>query len=360
MARAKRPRVAHLFNPEHDLALAYGREGFTPPAAGRGMRADLDFLPAVWADDDDLVVVADPDRAWLLSRPLHQWLSDVEFVTLDDLGRLSRDNPRGIEIRPWGWDRALCHQLVKAGVDEQALPSTAQIDRIRTLSHRAAAIPLLHRLTAEVRGTVGERLELTTPDALSDIASQWGHFVVKAPWSSSGRGVRLDCQWPEPRLNAFVRNVIARQGSVTVEPFYERVSDFAMEFMADGEGGATYCGLSLFSTANGAYQGNLVARECEKRAWMAPEIDLDKLDLATVIICREVGEWCKGCYSGPFGVDMMVVRQDGQLMLHPCVEVNLRRTMGHVALAATSRADGMPHTMEVRYAGGRYELRFLA
>ena len=57
---------------------------------------------------------------------------------------------------------------------------------------------------------------------------------------------------------------------------------------------------------------------------------------------------------------MMVVRQDGQLMLHPCVEVNLRRTMGHVALAATSRADGMPHTMEVRYAGGRYELRFLA
>jgi hypothetical protein len=57
-----------------------------------------------------------------------------------------------------------------------------------------------------------------------------------------------------------------------------------------------------------------------------------------------------GCnYEGPFGIDMMVVAnpdatsekslaadiEERQFLLHPCVEINLRRTMGHVALALT-------------------------
>ena len=45
----------------------------------------------------------------------------------------------------------------------------------------------------------------------------------------------------------------------------------------------------------------------------------------------------EGHYSGPFGVDMMIVaREDGNgFLLHPCVEINMRRTMGHVALSLT-------------------------
>ena len=40
-----------------------------------------------------------------------------------------------------------------------------------------------------------------------------------------------------------------------------------------------------------------------------------------------------GGYRGPFGVDMMLCRTEGSdaLSVHPCVEVNLRRTMVHVA-----------------------------
>ena len=45
--------VGHVFNPDHDIALAFGKEGFTPPAAGRGMRNDLAFLPAIWAEKGD-------------------------------------------------------------------------------------------------------------------------------------------------------------------------------------------------------------------------------------------------------------------------------------------------------------------
>ena len=42
-----------------------------------------------------------------------------------------------------------------------------------------------------------------------------------------------------------------------------------------------------------------------------------------------------GRYRGPLGVDMMAVaKADGRgFLLHPCVEINVRRTMGHVANA---------------------------
>ena len=61
-----------------------------------------------------------------------------------------------------------------------------------------------------------------------------------------------------------------------------------------------------------------------------------------------------GSYRGPFGVDMMVVpRPDANgFLLHPCVEINLRRTMGHVALAIGRRG-----VMQVVYSDNHYKLK---
>ena len=58
-------------------------------------------------------------------------------------------------------------------------------------------------------------------------------------------------------------------------------------------------------------------------------------------MCKRAGKTLdrlKGKYKGPLGVDMMIVKDylAGGYFLHPCVEVNLRRTMGHVALSISS------------------------
>ena len=53
----------HIFNPEHDIALASGLANFTAPHAGRQLRHDLGFLPALWAQDGDAVLVENPERA---------------------------------------------------------------------------------------------------------------------------------------------------------------------------------------------------------------------------------------------------------------------------------------------------------
>ena len=46
-----------VFNPEHDIALASNLANFTAPHAGRQLRADLGFLPALWAEEGDKVLV---------------------------------------------------------------------------------------------------------------------------------------------------------------------------------------------------------------------------------------------------------------------------------------------------------------
>ena len=47
----------HVFNPEHDIALAYDNKYFTAPHAGRQLRNDLDYLPVLWAAEGDYVLV---------------------------------------------------------------------------------------------------------------------------------------------------------------------------------------------------------------------------------------------------------------------------------------------------------------
>ena len=141
----------------------------------------------------------------------------------------------------------------------------------------------------------------------------------------------------EPSANDLgrVRRLIGEQGGVEVEPVYEATADFALEFQAHADGSVSCIGLSLFATnASGAYTGNLVAAEALTDLKRTCERQLELL--------------LGGRYVGPLGIDMMqTFRRIASLYddeceersyhLHPCIEVNLRRTMGHVALKVAQR-----------------------
>jgi len=166
--------------------------------------------------------------------------------------------------------------------------------------------------------------------------------VMKAPWSSSGRGLRFLSQSQTPfstQANWF-GNMVKAQGSVMIEPFYNKVKDFGMEFEVDAAGKVHYLGLSLFHTKNGAYIGNLLATEESKREQMACYVSLELLDEIKQHIIENVQ---LEDYVGPFGIDMMIVKEG----VHPCVELNLRRTMGHVALSLTPADDDIQKVMQI-------------
>ena len=119
------------------------------------------------------------------------------------------------------------------------------------------------------------------------------------------------------------------------EPCYPKVIDFGMEFVAKKDGSIDFAGISLFKTDHAAYAGNVIASEEAKLSYLGQYLSLDKqVDPVVRRICQFFPQLMKGVYEGPFGVDMMVVARPEKngFLLHPCVEINVRRTMGHVAL----------------------------
>ena len=340
-----------VFNPEHDLALAANLSNFTAPHAGRQLRADLGFVPAIWAAADDFVLVEnveDAERRFLrlTRRPFGR------FIAKDLLCKLQFS-----AVDVWGWDLAIRAYLLRWGVEAVVMPTVTQIDAIRQLSHRRHAMQLLESL--QMPGTIGCASETDQMDIIADRLHRGEHLVVKAPWSSSGRGVRF----MEGDMNIYdkgwVRHVIEKQGSVMVEPYYNKVKDFGMEFVSDGKGLVSYVGLSLFQTSNGAYTGNILASEDEKKHMISHYISVDLLKAIRQKICTLMGVLLKDRYAGAFGIDMMVVRRDDGdgFLLHPCVEINLRRTMGHVAISLTEHCSGLPKLMRIEYNSNVYKIR---
>lgn len=340
--------VLHIFNPEHDIALAANLSNFTAPHAGRQLRHDLGYLPAIWADDEDYVLVehvedAQRDFAGVMHRPFDR------FVNKHQLAKLGITH-----VEPWGWDLALRSFLLRYGVE--AVPTEEEIGVIRDLSHRKYAVDLLREL--EFEGTTGRSWLDDTVIEVQQALRNHHQIVVKAPWSSSGRGIRFIDNELNGYQQRWIQNVIASQGSIVIETYCHKVKDFGMEFESDGQGSVRYLGLSLFHTENGAYTGNILASEEEKQEMIKRYISEELLVAVREKICSCLGALYKGRYAGPFGVDMMVVRGDDNVpfLLNPCVEINLRRTMGHVALALASHYPS-DQVMSIKYSDNSYKLQ---
>ena len=340
-----------VFNPEHDLALAANLSNFTAPHAGRQLRADLGFIPAIWAAADDYVHVEnveDAERRFLrlTRRPFGRFIAKEQIC-----------KHKFTAVDVWGWDLAIRAFLLRWGIDAAIMPTATQIDDIRQLSHRRYAMQLLDCL--QMPGIIGSSCETNQIENIIDRLHSGEHLVVKAPWSSSGRGVRFMEDDVNIYDNGWLRNVIVKQGSVMVEPYYNKVKDFGMEFVSDGNGSVSYIGLSLFQTSNGAYTGNILASEEEKENLISRYIPIDLLKTVQQKICAKMGSWLKDQYTGVFGIDMMVVRRDDGdgFLLHPCVEINLRRTMGHVAISLTEYCSVLPKLMKIEYNSNVYKMR---
>lgn len=350
----------HIFNPEHDLALAASDGNFTAPHAGRQLRADLGYIPLLWAKQGDLVLVNDKDWAWQAYSKLKvEHRKDVHLVTAEELPQAFEERPK-LTVSPWGWDPALREQLRRAGVPENSLPDRHQVDQIRDLSNRRLAVTILDRLK-DLEGTTGFSRVCNTYEELLVFLDANEHIAVKAPWSSSGRGVRyMDRETAVENVNMlqWICNTIKRQGSVTAELYCNKVQDFAVEFMATRKE-VKAVGLSLFETQKSAYTGNVLAPEDKKLKMLTQLLPHAQIEAAVSRLETLLYDHIGGIYEGPLGVDMMVVKNTaptGQpYLLNPCVEINLRCTMGHVALALSKA--GLQGAMHIEYNGQNYKLK---
>lgn len=321
--------LLHLFNPSHDEALASATPYYTETQAARRLAGALWALPACWAAPGDALLV--PDGC---GSPLPEALfpgASLRLVRWDGVGEFLSGS-RG-RIEPWGWNAALAHRLRRAGVPEELLPDAGRLAAYRELASRKTAVALLHQLKHDFPALAGDARWCTDMDEVAATVRIYGTAMLKAPWSGSGRGVFQASPDSGDAVWRRASRLLREQGALSVEPFYKRLADFALEYSADGRGGIRYEGISVFRTnPSGGYSGNLVADEgrlLQELPGVSPSLLLQVRHAQERLLSGMLGD----SYAGPLGVDMMVVEGDGGVpLLHPCVEVNLRHTMGHVVL----------------------------
>lgn len=350
--------IIHVFNPEHDMALAANSPFWTSPHAGRKLKADLGWIPALWAQDGDVVIVDDVQCAESsYQRFKFEHKPAVAFATLAQLRSIDLSSCDA--ICPWGWDVTLTQQFKRNGVRHDLLPSAEHLARQREISDRATSARLLASLIGSFDGLCGIATAIDNISDITALEQKWGSVVLKSPWSCSGRGVRY-LSGDYNNIIRWAEKVVKTQGHLMVEPFLEKVMDFGMEFTATSDGTVRYDGLSLFHTVNGAYEGSVLATEQEKEAILANYVSIDLVTAVQQHICQWMQKEIGGAYVGPFGVDMMICRGDGDtLLIQPCVEINLRRTMGHVALALSPKEECKQQLMRVGYENTSYHLRII-
>lgn len=113
-----------------------------------------------------------------------------------------------------------------------------------------------------------------------------------------------------------------------IEPAYDKAIDFAMLFEARGDGEVKAQGWSEFSTVRqSVYTGNRLATDNEIVADITRYVGPSLLQAVGSALEQILTEIIGGKYVGPLGIDMMADTN----RLVPCVELNLRPTMGTVA-----------------------------
>lgn len=336
------------------MALALNADSFTLPHNIQELRMNMGFLPALWAADGDCVLVDDVAfavKALTLTGIPH---AEVLFISDAELQDLSFSS-----VEVWGWDKAIRRRLLADGVNEDILPSLRELDCIRGLANRMLTTDVLMSVHEGLGSAVcGKSFYITDCETISRLIFRYGNVVLKSPWSSSGRGVRYVDRFDNENIYLWADNVIRRQGGLMVEPRYNRIEDFAMEFSSDGDGGISYCGLSVFKTERGNYAGNVIATEEAKRQLLSRYVPVELLDNIQARLIKFFSAAFRRRYRGLFGVDMMIVTgdNDSTFSVHPCVEVNLRRTMGHVANSFNASPLDPTRLMRITH-GVNYTLR---
>ncbi len=325
----------YLFNPENDLAIAFGGINYTPPPAAQLIGKELATLPFWYAHESNDFTVLLPEELPLdfldLTTQLGIHASTTNWTQLDA--------SQVEQINVWGWSLALANRLKTKGITSNILPNEEQCKAIRQLSHRRFAAETGRYLHSRIDYPLPAiPIELHTPDDVRAFTDQPEQRLLKAPWSSSGRGLYWNLYGYDTPLSRWSNGVLQKQGMLMGEPVYNKIDDWAMEFYSDGNT-VQFAGYSSFITDNhGAYKGNRLADDQTLENQLAQAVGIEIINKVKSTLIEYFTQYIAPHYTGYLGVDMITYRDDkGGTLLHPFVEINLRMNMGMVARRIADR-----------------------
>ena len=348
-----------IFNPEHDMALANGDRHFIAPRNIREMSRDLTPLMDV-IDDEEILV-----WGW-------DYAVKVQLLRMGVTETMLPTDASLIALRKYS-ERQSAHHLLHAFhaahpdgpyAGESILAHC--IDDIPIYAARHGHIILKDPLSSSGKGL--RHVNFNENNDVNENTDEKGASVATTGGLSSQRSTAccneshcLDGKSTSSSTFKKVENwanaLIRRHGYLTAEPYYDKVQDFAMEFcIRDRQ--CHFIGYSLFTTnRHGRYESNLLMTTSEIENELTQYIPHSTLhEVRNWIISHHdhiiPKEWDTTKFPLYFGIDMMVVKngrqftidnsqltikdseirnRESEIVLHPCVEINLRLNMGIIA-----------------------------
>lgn len=348
----------HFFNPGHETAVRQGLKNYTPSANVRRMTRELASLPMWYADADDFVFTETltEDATFFESEIMTALQLPATRVSRKEIEQKKCLRDKSLETALWGLSPHDIHRFDRLKAD--CLPNLSVPvwnDAYKQLTGRQTTLACLALLQKQMPPTmllpempvfcenlreVEQYMNIHTPP-----------FVVKTPFSSSGRGLL----WLNGSLTnkemEWIGGALKKQNAVSIEPALDKLQDFAMEFYSDGNGTVTYEGLSVFQAEQrGAYSGNRLGDPMQLEAPFKKRFG-NAFTQINKAVQNALSQLYGSVYTGYLGVDMLVYRHGTELLIHPCVEINMRYTMGLVALRISQKhiTHGSHGTMSITF-----------
>ncbi len=324
-----------VFNPGHEEALLHAaKASYTASKTVLTMMYELAQLMLPLASVEDYIYC--PSRDGRSARLIdHQGNSISDYKGLPPL-----------KLNLWGLEPH-SQRMISTWAKAQGIAlSVADISpEYYALAHRNACVKCLRYLHRHASQFIPQPEIIPhrilkgedTIDATARFIRTQGYprAMLKRPYSSSGRGVQpIDLPLGREQSEV-IYNLAQHYGEVSLEPLLNRQQDYALLFYADANG-LRHIGYSKFVTddkSGTAYSGNILASDESIAEELTQALGdkqalLDLIEHLQVFLHTEL----KGTYEGYIGIDMMTYLDlNGTLHLHPCVEINLRCTMGVIA-----------------------------
>ena len=328
-------RQLFLFNPTSEMAIANGEIAWQPNQTLQQFEKDLELLPYLFAKDNDILIVDEIPSKKFINKLKTIKDCSPEFIRKSEIR--NNFNLQNLSLQPWGWSPAAHHFLkpLKSKTSEKFRKSlNYQWDKQhKEIVSRQFSTKILNTIISknpsfQYLPIDRQPLKCSSIIEVEMLSQKWGKIVLKAPWSSSGRGVQMLRQ---ADLNAsnrqWISGIIKQQGYIMVEPLLEKQEDFSLQFHISPKG-IQFLGVGKFNTnSNGQYIDNLLNPSTQFIKNIIPIEDL----VSHVSLALESLN-TKSLYEGFAGVDLMTIKDENESLIHPCVEVNWRYNMGLVAL----------------------------
>lgn len=314
--------LANLFAEDELDALRTGRKPPTPTREALRRAAALAPRLRVFAEEGD--------RLWAVGDPAPAPAAEVLAWCETPGAAALRTSPR--PAGPLDLDAPLHELLWRLPV-----PDPATVARVH---HRGFALETAEALGCALPGA--RRVE-----SVSDLerhlfsgaagASPGGCWVVKAPYSASGRSRHVETGGAglgSPRTRRAVENLFERHGPLAFEPWMERTEDFGAVGVVTPGGARLRSFHRQRVDERGRFQGVELPAEFRGIEGVGDEERerIEEVFAGVAAALRRQG------YVGPFGIDLWRYRKpDGAVALHPLGEINARMTMGLVERAWVDR-----------------------